>query len=146
MKQLNKIILIFFVFSFLTIYSGWRFIHSRKFSDQASQKVSEILTKKFGAKLAFTGVDFNIFPPSTIFKNVHIEKKAQGVADIDLNIEELVVSFTYSSFFSSNLELDDLELKNGALEIVTPDEKSDDINWRSFKTKEIFRLYSDVLK
>ena len=119
MKRLNKILIIFFVFSFLTIYGGWRFIHSRKFSTQASQKVSEILTKKFGAKLAFTGVDFNIFPPSTIFKNVHIVKNDPQLIDIDLNVEELIVSFTYSSFFSSELEVDDLVLKNGALQFIS---------------------------
>src|SRR5689334_19483355 len=99
----------------LTIYGAWRFIHSRKFSDKASQRVSEILTKKIGAKLSFTGVDFNMFPPSTVFKNVHIEKNDPTSADIDLSLEELAVSFTYSSFFASNLEVDDLILKNGSL-------------------------------
>ncbi|MGZ3807392.1 MAG: hypothetical protein ACXVCE_04845, partial [Bacteriovorax sp.] len=144
MKRLNKILIVFFVFSFLTIYGGWRFIHSRKFSDAASLKVSGILTKKFGAKLSFSGIDFNMFPPSTVFKNVHIQKNDPLVADIDLNVEELRVSFTYSSFFSSNLEIDDLILKNGSLKVLTHKSGSPDINWRELNFKKIYQQYSEI--
>ena len=146
MKHLNKILIVFFTLSFLTIYGGWRFIGSRQFSNKASQKVSEILTKKFGAKLTFTGVSFSIFPPSTIFKNVHIEKNDPRFADVDLNIEELSVSFTYASFISSNLEIDDLNLKNGALEVITHQAKKSDINWKELNFRKIFDEYSDLLK
>ncbi len=146
MKQLNKILVVFFVFSFLTIYGGWRFIHSRKFSDKASQKVSEILTKKIGAKLSFTGVDFNVFPPSTIFKNVHIEKNDEKIANIDLNTEELIVSFTYTSFFSSDLEIDDLLIKNGALTVATHSSKPIDFKINDVNFNKIFSQYLDILK
>jgi hypothetical protein len=139
-------VIVFFVLSFLTIYGGWRFIHSNKFSSQASLKVSEILTKKFGAKLAFTGVGFNIFPPSTIFKNVHIEKKDPLAADVELSVEELIVSFTYGSFFSSDLEIDDLQIKNGALKVLTYENDSPDINWKELSLKNIYDKYSEFLK
>lgn len=145
MKHLNKILIVFFVFSFLTIYGGWRFIHSRNFSDKASQKVSEILTKKIGAKLSFTGVGFGIFPPSTYFKNVHIEKNDPNLVDINLNLEELRVSFTYTSFFSSNLAIDDLTLKNGNISIVTHDTKKPDFDWKKINLKELFTQYSSLL-
>jgi translocation and assembly module TamB len=144
LKRLNKILLVFCAFSFLTVYGGWRFIHSRKFSDQASRKVSEILTKKIGAKLAFTGVDFNMFPPATIFKNVHIEKKDPAIIDVDLSVEELSVAFTYSSFFSSNLEIDDLVLKKGTLKIKTPDKNTPDFDWKDFNLNKIFTKYSEI--
>lgn len=144
MRRLNKILIVFFAFSFLTIYGGWRFIHSRNFSDKASAKVSEILTKKIGAKLAFTGVDFNMFPPATIFKNVHIEKNDPATADLDLAIEELEVAFTYSSFFSSNLEIDDLILKKGSLTVKTMDDDEPDFNWKELNLKKVFAKYSDV--
>ncbi|MDO9182034.1 MAG: hypothetical protein Q7U04_06480, partial [Bacteriovorax sp.] len=145
MKQLNKILIVFFVFSFLTIYGGWRFIHSREFSDKASQKVSTILTKKFGAKLAFTGVDFNVFPPSTIFKNIHIEKNDPTLADIDLYVDELIVSFTYASFFSSELQIDDLKLKDGALTVKTYVTNEKDIDWKELDFKNIYNQY-DILQ
>lgn len=145
MKQLNKILIVFLVFCFLAIYGGWRFIHSRTFSDKASMKVSEILTKKFGAKLSFTGVGFDMFPPSTIFKNVHIEKNDINFADIDLKVQEFRVSFTYSSFFSSNLEVDDLILKNGAVKIITHNANQPDINWKKLNFEEIFHKYSLIM-
>ena len=77
MKKINKILIVFFIFTSLTVFGTWRFIHSQKFSEQASKKVSEILTKKIGAKLYFTGLEFSIFPPATIFKQVTIKKKVQ---------------------------------------------------------------------
>lgn len=144
MRRLNQILIVFFVFSFLTIYGGWRFIHSRKFSDRASAKVSEILTKKIGAKLAFTGVDFNMFPPATTFKNVHIEKKDSATVEIDLSVEELTVAFTYSSFFSSNLEIDDLILKGGSLSVKTPTNNEPDFDWKKLSLKKVFSHYSDI--
>ena len=146
MKQLNKILIVFFTISFITIYGGWRFISSREFSKKASIRVSEILTKKFGAKLAFTGVDFSIFPPATIFTNVHLEKNATDLANIDLNIEELIVSFTYSSFFSSNLEIDELTMRNGALELKTHKKNTPDINWKELNFNNIFKEYLTLLK
>jgi translocation and assembly module TamB len=145
LKKLNKILIVFFAFTFLTIYGGWRFIHSSKFSEQASKKVSKILTKKFGAKLAFSGVDFNIFPPSTIFKDVHIEKSDPQLADINLDIEELRFAFTYASFFSSELEIDDLTLKNGKISIKTHKNDSPDIKWRELNTKKLFEQYSELI-
>lgn len=145
MKQLNKILIVFFVFSSLTIYGGWRFIHSQRFSEQASKKVSEILTKKIGAKLSFTGVDFSILPPSTIFKNVHIQKLDPKVADVDLNIEEFRVSFTYSSFFSSELEIDDLTLKNGLVKVTTHKNDDPDFNWKGLSTRKFFEDYTNIL-
>jgi translocation and assembly module TamB len=107
--------------------------------------VSEVLTKKIKAKLSFTGVDFGIFPPSTIFKNVHIEKLDPVLADIDMQVEELNVSFTYASFFSSNLEIDDLTLKNGKIAVVTHNQSSPEINWKELSVRKLFNQYSDLL-
>ncbi|MBP9681498.1 MAG: translocation/assembly module TamB domain-containing protein [Bacteriovorax sp.] len=146
MKRINKILLVFCFFSFLAIYGGWRFIHSSRFSNEASLKVSDILTKKFGAKLSFSGVDFGIFPPSTIFKNVHIEKNDPQLANVDLLVEELVVSFKYSSFLSSELEIEDLNLKNGELKILLADTKTPEIHWDELSTKDFFLKYSDFYK
>jgi len=146
LKHLNKILIVFFTISFITIYGGWRFISSKEFSKKASIKVSEILTKKFGAKLAFTGVDFSIFPPATIFKKVHLEKNDPELANIDLNMEELIVSFTYSSFFSSNLEIDELTMRNGALELNTHKKNTPDINWKDINFNNIFKEYLALLK
>jgi translocation and assembly module TamB len=142
LRRLNKILIVFFAFSFLTIFGAWRFIHSRNFSQKASLKVSEILTKKFGAKLEFTGVDFSLFPPATIFKNVHIIKNDPTLVDLDLSIEELGVSFTYSSFFSSNLEIDNLLLKKGTLTVVTHD-KGPATNWKDLDFNKIYKKYSE---
>jgi translocation and assembly module TamB len=85
-----------------------------------------------------------MFPPSTIFKNVHIEKNDPTSADIDLTLEELSVSFTYSSFFASNLEVDDLILKNGSLKVKTYDTNSPDINWKDISFKKIYDRYSEI--
>lgn len=145
MKRLNKILIVFFVFSFLTIYSGWRFIHSQQFSKQASKKVSEILTKKIGAELTFTGVGFNIFPPATVFKNVHIKKNDPSTVDVDLYLDELIVSFTYSSFFSSDLEIDDLVLNKGALKVNTYRSEDVDIDWKTLDLKKMYSQYLDFI-
>lgn len=145
MIKINKILIIFFVFTFATVFGAWRFIHSRKFSDQASLKVSEILTKKIGAKLSFKGVDFEMFPPATIFKNVHIEKDTINVADVDLEMEELKVSFTYGSFFSSDLKINELTLKNGKVLIVTHKKETPDFNWKEINFRKLFGQYTELL-
>lgn len=90
-------------------------------------------------------MDFTIFPPSTIFKNVHVEKNDPSFADIDLNVEELIVSFTYSSFIASDLEIDDLNLKNGALKIATFDSDTPDFNWKDLDFKKLYGVYSNIL-
>ena len=144
MKQINKILVVFFIVTSLTVFGAWRFIHSHKFSEQASKKVSEILTKKFGAKLSFVAIDFSIFPPATIFKQVHIEKRDPLLADLDILVDELAVSFTYTSFFSSNLEIDDVTLKNGSISIVQNKHDDSNIEWKKIDLKKIYENYLEI--
>ncbi len=131
--------------TFLTLYSGWRFIHSEKFSREASLKVSKILTEKAGAKLSFTGVDFSLFPLSTTFKNVKIAKNDPALLDVGIVAEELEVAFTYSSFIASELEIDEFSLRTGSVDIITHKKSDSDIVLRDLKTKEIFIKYTEVL-
>ena len=145
MKRLNKILLVFLVISFLTLYGGWRFIHSEKFSREASLKVSKILTEKAGAKLNFTGVDFSLFPLSTTFKNVVISKMDPALLDISIEAEELEVAFTYSSFISSDLEVDEVSIRNGAVKLNIYKKTEADIIVRELKTREIFLKYRELL-
>jgi len=124
--------------TFLTLYSGWRFIHSEKFSREASLKVSKILTEKAGAKLSFTGVDFSLFPLSTTFKNVKVTKNDPALLDVAIVAEELEVAFTYSSFIASELEIDEFSLRSGSVDLITYKKKAFDIVFRYLKTKEIY--------
>ena len=87
-----------------------------------------------------------MFPPSTTFKTVHIEKNDPKIAYLYLDVAELSVSFTYSSFFASNLEIDDLIIKDGLLKITTTQTKSPDINWRELSVSNVFTDYENILK
>lgn len=132
--------------TFLTLYGGWRFIHSERFSREASLKVSKILTEKAGAKLSFTGVDFSLFPLATTFKNVKISKSDPALLDVGLEAQELEVSFTYSSFLANELEINDFSLRNGLVKIATYKKDDSDIILRDLKTKEIFTKYTEILR
>lgn len=129
----------------LTLYGGWRFIHSEKFSTEASLKVSKILTEKAGARLSFTGVDFSLFPLSTTFKNIKISKSDPTLLDVGIVAEELEVAFTYSSFIASELEIDEFSLRNGTVNLTTYKKDDSDIVLRNLKTKEIFIKYTEML-
>lgn len=143
MKRINKIILFFLAFSLATLYAGWIFIHSRNFSQHASEKVSDILTKKIGMSLSFEKIDFGMFPPSTVFRNVHLVKKNKGEFGLDLKLSEFGVYFTYASFFSSNLEVDELVANDGELDLkINHDPKDPDIEWKKLN---INKLYDDYL-
>lgn len=131
--------------SFLTLYSGWRFIHSEKFSREASMKVSGLLTKKAGAKLSFAGVKFSLFPLSTTFKNVKIYKNDREDFNIAIEADELEVAFTYSSFISSDLEIDEFSLKNGFIHIFSYKKNAPEIILRNLNTREIFIKYTEAL-
>ncbi len=128
------------------MYGGWRFIHSQNFSEKASLKVSEILTKKAGAKLSFDGVDFNFFPPATIFKNVKVTKNDPTAFELKLEAKEVKVSFTYSSFISSDLEIDELSLKDGAVNVQIAKIDTPEIKWGELNTIEVFKKYSLLLQ
>jgi translocation and assembly module TamB len=145
LKKINKILIIFFLFSSATIYAGWIFIHSKKFSESASKKVSEILTKKFGAKLKFEQVAFGMFPPSTTFKKVSIQKDVKDKFSIDIGLDEFEVSFSYASFISSSLDISEIVLRNGSINVgIVHDEKEPDFEWRKLKLTEIFKSYDSL--
>jgi translocation and assembly module TamB len=146
LKRLNKILLIFFGFTFLTLYSGWRFIHSERFSREASLKVSKILTEKAGAELSFSGVGFSLFPLSTTFKNVKISKHDPTLLDVDIEAGEFEVSFTYSSFIASEPEIDEINIRDGSVDLKINKKSDDDIDLKTLKTKEVFAKYDDILK
>ncbi len=128
----------------LTLYVGWRFLHSEKFSEKASRDVSKILTEKAGVKLNFTGISFKLFPLSTNFKNVKITKDFPDQGNIDLNVEDVTVIFTYSSFLSSNLEIEKLIVESGKVSIFHKESK-DPFDYKSLNTKKMFILYQELL-
>lgn len=145
MRKINKIIIFFFILSFSTIYGGWVFIHSEKFSIAASKKISDILVRKVGAKLSFERVAFSMFPPSTTFKNVKLLKENSDKFNIDLSLSEFSVNFTYLSFLSSNLEIDELNLKDGRLNLNIPENKNEpDIDWKKVRINELFSKYAGI--
>jgi translocation and assembly module TamB len=131
--------------TFLTLYSGWRFIHSEKFSRVASLKVSKILTEKAGAKLSFSGVDFSLVPLSTTFKNVKITKNDPALIDVDVEAGELQVVFTYSSFIASEPEIDEVNIRDGLVSLKIHKKSEEDINLRKLKTREVFSKYTEIL-
>ncbi|AUN96653.1 hypothetical protein C0V70_00725 [Bacteriovorax stolpii] len=145
MKRINKILLVFLVITFLTLYGGWRFIHSERFSHEASMKVSKILTQKFGAQLSFSGVDFSLVPLSTTFKNVHVVKKDPTLLDVEVVAKELEVAFTYASFISSELEIDEVSVRDGSVDLDIYKKSEEDTIVRELKTREIFAKYTEVL-
>jgi translocation and assembly module TamB len=145
LKLLNKILLVFLVISFLTLYGGWRFIHSEKFSHDISARVSKILTEKAGAKLNFTGVEFSLIPLSTTFKNVTISKHDPKLFNLDLEAEDLEVTFAYSSFIASEPEIDEVSLRKGNVKLVINKKSEDDIILSELSTKEIFAKYVEIL-
>jgi translocation and assembly module TamB len=128
------------------LYAGWRFIHSSDFSNKASQKVSEVLTQKLGTNLIFKGVSFSLFPLATTFHNVKIVKTQKDSFDLNLSVEKLIITFTYSSFISSDFEIENLEAVNGSLGLkVIEDETEDSFDLNKIKTKEVYAKYLDVL-
>ena len=145
MKILNRILLIFLVLAFLILYGGWRFIHSERFSREASIRVSKILTQKIGAKLNFTDVRFSLFPLSTTFKNVIILKNDPALLDVSIQAKDLEVAFTYSSFIASELEIDEVSIREGAIKLVINKKTNDDIVFRNLKTREFFSKYNEIL-
>lgn len=131
--------------SFLTLYAGWRFIHSEKFSKEISIRASKVLTEKIGAKLDFTGVDFSLVPLSTTFKNIKILKKDPSLVDVELEADSLEVSFTYSSFIASELEIDEVSLRDGVVKLNINKKSEEDIVFKNLKTKEIYNKYIEAL-
>lgn len=129
----------------MAIAAVWRFIHSERFSKEISQRVSLILTKKIGAELVFKKVEFGLFPPATRFKDVSLIKSHQEKLGADIVLEELGVYFTYASLFSSNLEIDELELKNGKLKVeIDEDKNSPDIDWKKLDLKDLYKKYAVI--
>ena len=134
------------VLSLVVLYGGWRFIHSEKFSKDVSIRVSKILTKKFGAKLSFTGVEFKLIPLSTTFKNVIVEKEDPNLLALRLNAEELRVTFTYSSFLSSNLVIEEAYLNRGNFKLNIFKESEEDVDIEKINPTKIFADYQSLLE
>jgi translocation and assembly module TamB len=120
-------------------------MHSEKFSKEVSYRVSKILTEKIGAKLEFSGVGFSLFPLSTTFKNVKIFKHDPALLDADVQAEELEVAFTYSSFIANELEIDEVSIRNGAVNLKIFKKNEDEINIRTLQTKDLFAKYKEIL-
>lgn len=143
MKKINKILILFIAICLLTFWGGWTFIHSKKFSEAASKRVSYLLTKKIGAQLSFEGVEFNMFPPSTIFKNVVVTKNDPNKFNIAISLKEFGVYFTYASFLGGNLEIDELLLKDGDVVADILKKDDSDIDWKNLKLDEVFDKYTE---
>ncbi len=145
MKALNKILIIFISFSLLTLFGAWKFIHSEKFSKEASLKVSRILTEKLGVSLNFKGVEFSLIPLATTFKNVTISKNVKDELDATLELTSLEIAFTYSSFIASELEIDKVTLSKGQINLKIKESDGPDVILREINIQEVFKKYNEFL-
>lgn len=141
MRRINKILIVFIILSIATIYGGWRFLHSERFSMEASKRVSKLLEEKLGVKLVFEKVKFGMFPPSTTFQNVKVYKKTNNNFLVDVALEEFEVNFSYTSFIANTLEIEELVLKNGFFTLQTGNEDTPDIEWKKIKIDELMAKY-----
>jgi translocation and assembly module TamB len=133
------------VLSAIAVTAVWKFIHSESFSREISRRASVMLTKKMGAELAFKRVEFGLFPPSTRFKEVSLIKTHTQRFGAKMAIDELGVYFTYASLISSNLEIDELELKNGSMNVeIDEDPTTPEINWKKLNQQELYEKYSHI--
>ncbi|MEG1313327.1 MAG: hypothetical protein RSD40_03335, partial [Bacilli bacterium] len=107
-------------------------------------KVSKILTQEMGIDLNFSGVEFSLFPLATTFKNVKLLKNDPNLLNLTINTKELVVSFKYSSFLKSVVEINDVEIKDGSVYLNLLKESKNDFNIDTLKTAEVFESYLEV--
>lgn len=144
MKKVNKVLLLFFFFCAAILYGAWIFIHSDKFSKEASLRVSKELFQKTGTDLKFDSVEFRLFPLKTVFKNVKIFKNDPSLLKIAVETKQLEVKFSYSSFLTRALQIKEIEILNGKIDLDLYKKSEEKFEIEKFNTSDFFDEYIKV--
>lgn len=129
----------------LTLYVGWQFLHSKFFSKEASYRISQVLNNKIGTDIKFETVSFKVFPPTTIFNKVQVKKESLPKFAYTLEADELKIGFSFFSFFSSELEIDEIYLDKANLKLQIEEDK-EEFDWKSINLNELFSKYEEIFK
>ena len=141
MKKVNKILLLFFFLCAAILYGAWIFIHTDKFSKEASLRVSKELFQKTGTDLKFDSVEFSLFPLKTVFKNVELFKNDPTLLKIAVTTKQLEVKFSYSSFLVRSLQIKEIEIYSGKVDLDIYKKSNEKFEIEKFSTSDFFEDY-----
>ena len=73
MRRVNKVVLIFFIFTIAVFYSVLEVLQSDFLGNNASKAINKALVSKYGVSVNFQKVKFQLFPPGIELRNVRVD-------------------------------------------------------------------------
>ncbi|ATH06510.1 hypothetical protein BIY24_00695 [Halobacteriovorax marinus] len=143
MNKLNKILILFSIFTAFLIMSTWRFVQSEYFGSIITKEINKNISKKLDIDLRFSNVEIEMFPPSTKLKNVTILSSREDYK-VDISAGSLLMSFAISDLFENKFSIDKVGFEDAIIDLselkTTGGSKSEEL-----KPEELFPLVKDLL-
>ena len=108
--RFKSIIAAFAIIFSAVIIGAIIFIQTDRFGKVLSKVVSDLSRKKIDAQVSLKSIDLSLFPPGIELVQVKVQKKIDGIKDLDLELGKL-------GFYVGFLELEDKRLTLGEVKI-----------------------------
>lgn len=117
MKNINRVVLIFFVIILTMIVSVWNFFQTKYFAALLSDKVNSFFLNEMDSTLEFSKIEIKLFPPATNFHNVSFVNKSDKYFIKKFTANNLGVYFSIKDLMFNDFRIDKIQLENGSLNL-----------------------------
>lgn len=129
MPRHNTVLKFFILIVVVLLGTSWAFLHSRSFGRLLSKAITEVSSKKFNAKVRFSNVSMQFFPPGVALENVRFLYDKDGTR-IESQAGKLGVSFSYDLFRGKRTRISEIFLYEGWAKVAIPkSDKTDTHPW-----------------
>ena len=116
MRNMNKILILFLFVIMISFLAIWEFVQSEKFANVLSKSVTEFTKIKLKSDIKFEKLEFAIFPPGAVVKNVQFTMPLDD-KKINFNVRRLGIYFDLLDSFQTQLTIKEILLDDGKLDV-----------------------------
>ena len=156
MNKINKFLILFLLFFVVLLWGAWEFIQSERFSSILVTRVAKKIEEATDGKLKFSRIEFQLFPPATLIKNLEIEYTNEALkTTVEMEAANLGLYFNILDVFSSTFKVQKIKINDGLSKVRVQDltidkkffqnlfDKKDNSN-EMIKIKDVFDAYSKI--
>ncbi len=111
MNKVNRVLVIFLALMSVLLWGVWEVLQTEWFADIIAKKVTTNLTRKLGVDVKFERLDFKLYPPASIIRQVKLTqaiKSDTGIHSVEAN--QVGIYFNVWDFFSNKFTVEKIRI------------------------------------
>jgi translocation and assembly module TamB len=140
LNRVNRVLVIFLALNALLFWGVWEVLQTEWFAGIVAKKLTKNITSQLGVQVKFERLDFNLYPPASIIKQVKLRQENEsrnGIQSIEAS--QVGIYFNIWDFFSNKITVDKIRIYDAEIVIDSVIGIANKKDRKKFKAEEIMK-------